>query len=64
MKRDVVKPLSGLITGWKEGLKTMKIGGITEFVIPADLAYGTKGSSPTIPPNATLVFYVKLNAIA
>jgi FKBP-type peptidyl-prolyl cis-trans isomerase len=42
----------------------MKIGGITKFIIPSDLAYGAAGSQPNIGPNATLVFYVKLNAIA
>jgi uncharacterized repeat protein (TIGR01451 family) len=55
--------LSGVIKGWTEGLKTVKVGGITQFVIPADLAYGSVARTG-IPANSTLVFYVKLNAIA
>lgn len=55
--------LNGVIKGWTEGLKTMKIGGITQFIIPADLAYGST-PRPGIPANSTLVFSIKLNAIA
>lgn len=53
-------PLRGVVAGWQEGLQLMKPGSIYKFVIPANLGYGTRGSPPTIPPNADLVFQVEL----
>ena len=56
----------GLIEGWSEGLKVMKVGGIRELSIPADKAYGAQGSvnqedsSKTIGPNTPLKFIVML----
>jgi peptidylprolyl isomerase len=49
-----------VIPGWDQGVAGMRIGGRRELVIPAALAYGAKGSPPTIPPNAPLVFVVDL----
>ena len=56
----------GLIEGWSEGLKGMKVGGIRELSIPVDKAYGAQGSvnqedsSKTIGPNTPLKFIVML----
>jgi peptidylprolyl isomerase len=49
-----------LIAGWTQGIPGMKVGGRRELVIPAALAYGAKGSPPSIPPNAPLVFVIDL----
>jgi peptidylprolyl isomerase len=49
-----------VIAGWDQGVMGMKVGGRRELIIPAQLGYGAKGSPPTIPPNAALVFVVDL----
>lgn len=49
-----------VIKGWDIGLKTMKRNEIAEFSLPPELAYGERGSPPTIPPNTRLNFIIEL----
>jgi FKBP-type peptidyl-prolyl cis-trans isomerase FklB len=53
-------PVNNLIPGWTEALQLMREGDHWQLVIPANLAYGTRGAGDAIPPNQTLVFDMTL----
>lgn len=53
-------PMEELIAGYREGLMLMRKGGKSKLFIPPELAWGKKGTSNKIPPNAVLIFDVKL----
>lgn len=56
-------PESRLISGFKEGLLSMKVGDKRRLFIPSHLGYGPQGSGP-IPGNADLVFDVEIVGMA
>ena len=57
-----VFPVNGVIAGWTEALKIMKVGDKWQLFIPPELAYGEQGAGP-IEPNSTLIFDVELVSI-
>jgi len=55
----VTFPLDRVIEGWTEGLQELNEGTKAMLYIPAQMAYGERGSR-TIAPNAVLIFEVEL----
>jgi len=49
-----------VIAGWDIGVTGMKKGEKVKLTVPPHLGYGTRGSPPKIPPEATLVFEIEL----
>ena len=49
-----------VIQGWDYAVQQMQRGERRLIIIPPELAYGTRGSPPRVPRNATLVFVIEL----
>lgn len=56
-------PVNRVIKGWTEILQKMPAGSKYQVFIPADLAYGTRGSGPDIVPNSVLIFEIDLLSV-
>lgn len=53
----------GVIQGFSQGTIGMRVGGLRRVVIPPSLGYGSAGSPPSIPGNATLIFEIELLSV-
>jgi FKBP-type peptidyl-prolyl cis-trans isomerase len=53
-------PLSRVIAGWQRAIPMLGVGDSATFYIPSGLAYRSEGAQGVIPPDAVLVFDVKL----
>ena len=51
-----------VIPGWDEGIMLLSVGSEARLVIPPDLGYGASGAGGVIPPNAWLIFDIKLES--
>jgi hypothetical protein len=61
-KEPVRVALNEVVTGWKDGMSGMKVGGRRKLVVPPGLAYGEKGYGTAVPPNSTLIYEIQLEA--
>ena len=61
---DFVLGQGQVIPGWDEGVSLLKVGDKARFVIPSDLAYGSRGAGGVVPPDAALIFDVELVAVS
>lgn len=63
------KPVSFVIgtervmRGWNEGVTGMRAGGRRLLRLPPHLAYGGRGVTDIIPPNAWLIFLIELQVV-
>lgn len=49
-----------VIKGWEEGIIGLTVGTKALLLIPSNMAYGSRGAMPDIPPFSTLVFEIEI----
>ena len=49
-----------VIPAWDEGIALLNEGGTASLIAPPELAYGSQGRPPVIPPDSTLRFDVRV----
>ena len=59
----VVLGTGSVIEGWEQGLVGVKVGGMRQLDIPADLAYGDEGRGDVIQPGDALTFVIDVMAV-
>jgi peptidylprolyl isomerase len=53
-----------VIPGWDQIFQLMRPGSTWMVIIPPELAYGSRGRVPRVPPDTTLVFDIQLIGVA
>jgi FKBP-type peptidyl-prolyl cis-trans isomerase FklB len=56
-------PVGALIPAWVEALQLMRPGDEWTIWVPPSIGYGASGAGDTIPPNALLIFRMRLEKI-
>jgi FKBP-type peptidyl-prolyl cis-trans isomerase FkpA len=56
-------PLNRVVPCWTQGIQQVNVGGKAILTCPPETAYGARGISGVIPPNATLTFEVEVLSV-
>lgn len=54
------QPISQFPPLFADALKQLKNHGTLTLVVPPELAYGEKGYPPNVPPNATMIYTLRI----
>ena len=59
----LTQPISAFPPVFREALAKLKDHGSITIVVPPALAYGDKGYPPKVPPNATMVYELRISDV-